>query len=136
MRALKLLSGVFCLAIGWSPANAEEMSYGEAEFLNSCAVCHGVEGKGDGALGDELMKRPADLTRISERNGGTFPYARVFAVIDGRYVVPGHGEREMPVWGRQFLVDDTDLYGPAGGEIVTTERIHELTGYVQSLQRR
>ena len=124
------------LATASNAAAAEEMSYGEAEYLNSCAVCHGLEGKGDGPLGDELMKRPADLTRISVRNGGTFPYARVFAVIDGRYVVPGHGEREMPVWGRQFLDDDTDLYGPAGGEIVTTERIHGLTAYVQSLQRR
>ena len=103
--------------------------------MNSCAVCHGLEGKGDGPLGDVLMKRPADLTHISDRNGGTFPYAQIFAVIDGRYAVPSHGEREMPVWGRQFLEDDVDLYGPAGGEIVTTERIHELTGYVQSLQR-
>ena len=111
------------------------MSYGEAEYLNSCAVCHGVEGKGDGPLGDLLVKRPADLTSISKRNGGTFPYARIFAVIDGRYPVPSHGEREMPVWGRQFLGDDQRLYGPAGGEIVTTERIHELAGYVQSLQR-
>jgi hypothetical protein len=41
----------------------------------------------------------------------------------------------MPVWGRQFLDDDVKVYGPNGGEIVTTERIHELAGYVQSLQR-
>jgi mono/diheme cytochrome c family protein len=111
------------------------MSYGEAEYLNSCAVCHGLEGKGDGPLGDELVRRPADLTKISRRNGGTFPYNRVYAVIDGRYAIPSHGKREMPVWGRQFLEDDTNLYGPAGGEIVTSERIHELAGYVQSLQR-
>jgi mono/diheme cytochrome c family protein len=136
MRMMKLAAAMLWLAGSSHVGTAEEMSYGEAEYLNSCAVCHGFEGKGDGPLADELMKRPADLTRISQRNGGTFPYARVFAVIDGRYVVPGHGEREMPVWGRQFLVDDTDLYGPAGGEIVTTERIHQLTGYVQSLQRR
>lgn len=135
MRMRTLAMAMLCLAAGGNAGWAEQMSYGEAEFLNSCAVCHGVEGKGDGPLGDELMKRPADLTRISERNGGTFPYDRVFAIIDGRYLVPAHGEREMPVWGRQFLKDDTDLYGPAGGEIVTTERIHELTVYVRSLQR-
>jgi mono/diheme cytochrome c family protein len=35
------------------------MSCGEAEYLNSCAVCHSLEGGGDGLLGDELMKRPA-----------------------------------------------------------------------------
>jgi mono/diheme cytochrome c family protein len=125
-----LLAVAWCLA-----ARAQEMGYGEAEYLNSCAVCHGLEGMGDGPLTEILMKRPADLTRISDRNGGTFPYARVFAVIDGRFLVPSHGEREMPVWGRQFLVDDVDLYGPAGGEIVTTERIHSLAGYIESLQR-
>jgi mono/diheme cytochrome c family protein len=126
------------LFIGFNVASAvagERMSYGEAEYLNSCAVCHGVEGKGDGPLSDLLVKRPADLTSISTRNGGRFPYARVIAVIDGRYDVPGHGNRDMPVWGRQFLEDDQRLYGPAGGEIVTTERINELAGYVQSLQR-
>jgi len=126
------------LFIGFTVVGAaagERMSYGEAEYLNSCAVCHGVEGKGDGPLGEMLVKRPADLTSISRRNGGRFPYARVIAVIDGRYDVPGHGNREMPVWGRQFLEDDQRLYGPAGGEIVTTERINELAGHVQSLQR-
>ena len=137
MRKTKLATIlVLWSMLGVGVAKTQEMSYGEAEFLNSCAVCHGVQGRGDGPLGDVLMKRPADLTRISRRNGGSFPYSRVFAVIDGRYEVPGHGEREMPVWGRQFLVDDTDLYGPAAGEIVTTERIHELTHYVQSLQGR
>lgn len=119
----------------FTTAGAQEMSYGQAEYLNSCAVCHGPDGKGDGPLGDELVKRPTDLTRLSEKNGGEFPYWRVFAVIDGRYVVPSHGERDMPVWGRQFLDDDARLYGPNGGEVVTTERIHNLAGYVQSLQR-
>ena len=134
---MRLAMTALFLATAWNAAAAaEKMSYGEAEYLNSCAVCHGLEGKGDGPLGDVLMKRPADLTHISDRNGGTFPYAHIFAVIDGRYGVPSHGEREMPVWGRQFLEDDVRLYGPAGGEIVTTERIHELAGYVQSLQRR
>src|SRR4026209_258458 len=100
------------LAAAWNAAaGAQEMSYGEAEYLNSCAVCHGLEGKGDGPLGDELVRRPADLTTISRRNDGAFPYAHVYAVIDGRYDVPSHGEREMPVWGRQCLEDDAKLYG-------------------------
>ncbi|RUV29460.1 MAG: cytochrome c [Mesorhizobium sp.] len=116
-------------------AIAQEMSYGQAEYLNSCAVCHGLEGKGDGPLADELLKRPADLTRLSKRNGGEFPYWLVFATIDGRSIVPEHGDREMPVWGRQFLPDDAKKYGPKAGESVTEERIHNLAGYVQTLQR-
>ncbi|GLS34818.1 hypothetical protein GCM10010869_04060 [Mesorhizobium tianshanense] len=132
---MKLLIAAALATMTCQASTAQELSYGEAEYLNSCAVCHGPEGKGDGPLGDELLKRPADLTQISRQNGGEFPYWRVFAVIDGRYVLPEHGERDMPVWGRQFLPGDAKKYGPNAGEIVTTERIHELAGYVQRLQR-
>jgi mono/diheme cytochrome c family protein len=59
---------------------AQEQSYGEAEYLNSCAACHGPNGKGDGPMADVLMKRPADLTVLQERNDGEFPYHRVFSV--------------------------------------------------------
>jgi mono/diheme cytochrome c family protein len=131
---MKLLTIAACVGLGLNAAAAQEMSYGQAEYLNSCAVCHGVDGKGNGPLRDLLMKRPADLTRLSRRNGGTFPYSRVFATIDGRYAVPSHGDREMPVWGREFLEEDAKTYGPSGGEVVTTERIHNLAGYIETLQ--
>ncbi len=126
------------LALALVPAAAQdfqEMDYGEAEYLNSCAVCHGPMGLGDGPLAAELKTPPADLTELGDGNGGTFPYWRVFAIIDGRYVVPGHGERDMPVWGRQFLEDDARTFGPRGGEVVTSERIHALAGYIETLQR-
>jgi mono/diheme cytochrome c family protein len=64
------------LFIGFTVVGAaagERMSYGEAEYLNSCAVCHGVEGKGDGPLRDLLVMPPADLTSISKRNGRQVP---------------------------------------------------------------
>ncbi|RWM23065.1 c-type cytochrome [Mesorhizobium sp.] len=131
----------FWIAVGFaaltlSAAAAQQMSNGEQEYLNSCAVCHGVDGKGDGPLADALRKRPADLTTLTSRNGGEFPYWRVYATIDGRGMIPEHGEREMPVWGDQFLPDDVKRYGPYGGQAVTTERIHNLAGYVQTLQRQ
>ena len=132
---MKLLIAAALATMACEASLAQEMSYGQAEYLNSCAVCHGVDGKGDGPLRDLLIKRPADLTRLSERNGGTFPYSRVFATIDGRYASPSHGDREMPVWGRQFLEQDEKLYGPSGGEVVTTERIHNLAGYIKTLQK-
>jgi mono/diheme cytochrome c family protein len=113
---------------------AERMGCGEAEYLNSCAACHGLEGRGNGPLAALLTKRPADLTRLSEKNGGTFPYDRVVQVIDGRDVLPLHGSREMPVWGRQFLEEDTKTYGSEGGEIVTAERIRGLADYLKTLQ--
>ncbi|RUV46653.1 c-type cytochrome, partial [Mesorhizobium sp. M5C.F.Ca.IN.020.29.1.1] len=97
---MRLLIAAALATMTCEASSAQEMSYGEAEYLNSCAVCHGLDGKGDGPLGDVLLKRPADLTRLSERNGGAFPYSRVFATIDGRYALPSHGDREMPVGGR------------------------------------
>ena len=124
------------LTIQVSAACAEEkMSYGEAEYLNSCAACHGLHGRGDGPLADFLNQRPADLTLLSQKNGGEFPYYKVFAVIDGRHLVPGHGSSDMPIWGRQFIEEDAKTYGPIGGEAVTQERIHALTSYVAILQR-
>lgn len=127
---------VFCMGVLHAGmAFAQEQSYGEAEYLNSCAACHGLYGRGDGPLAEVLMKRPADLTALEKKNAGEFPYYQVFAVIDGRSIVSSHGSREMPVWGLQFLEDDSKTYGPIGGEAVTQERVHELTNYIATLQR-
>lgn len=130
------VTAVFCAcALHGGVVFAQEQSYGEAEYLNSCAACHGLYGKGDGPLAEALTKRPADLTTLKMKNGDQFPYYEVFAIIDGRSVVSGHGSREMPVWGQQFLEDDARTYGAIGGEAITQERIHALTNYVATLQR-
>lgn len=117
-------------------AAGQETGYGKGEYLNSCAMCHGEAGEGDGPLARDLYKAPADLTRLSERNGGEFPYWLVFATIDGRHAANQLDYRDMPVWGERFLDGDARKYGPKGGEAVTTERILQLADYVQSLQRR
>ncbi|ESY77396.1 cytochrome C [Mesorhizobium sp. LNHC221B00] len=132
---MRFLIAAALAGLVFDAATARELGDGKAEYMNSCAVCHGPEGKGDGPLGDELLKRPSDLTRLSRRNGGEFPYWRVFAMIDGRGMVPAHGDRDMPVWGNQFLPGDVTKYGPNAGEIVTRERIHDLAGYVETLQQ-
>jgi hypothetical protein len=95
---MKFLIAAALAGLAFNAAGAQELGNGKTEYMNSCAVCHGPEGKGDGPLGDELVKRPADLTRLSRDNGGAFPYWRVFAMIDGRTMVPEHGDRDMPVW--------------------------------------
>lgn len=42
------------------------------------------------------------------RGGGKFPFWEVYRVIEGRGVVPGHGSRDMPVWGDRFRADARD----------------------------
>jgi mono/diheme cytochrome c family protein len=126
---------VFALALLAVPAAAQEIDYGALEYATSCAACHGPAGRGDGPFASELKTPPADLTLLAERNGGEFPYWKVYASIDGRYVVPGHGTRDMPVWGDEFLAIDVPEFGAKGGEIVTRERILALAAYLAALQR-
>src|SRR5450759_3629593 len=71
-------------------------------FDTYCAVCHGKEGKGNGPAAASLTKVPADLTRITARNGGTFPEVKIRRYIEGLDEVPAHGTRDMPMWGDLF----------------------------------
>ena len=101
---------------------------GKAMFDVYCTPCHGKEGKGDGPAAAALKKPPADLTRITARNNGTFPTDKVRRFIEGRETVAGHGSREMPIWGGLFSeVDrDSDM-----GKI----RIANLAEYLKSIQK-
>src|SRR5689334_1116560 len=66
-------------------------------FKEYCAVCHGNDAKGSGPAADALKKRPADLTQLTRKNGGTFPELHVMNFIKGQDVVAAHGSRDMPV---------------------------------------
>jgi mono/diheme cytochrome c family protein len=134
-RLIAKMTVLSAFLLGPGTVVAQKQSYGETEYMNSCAACHGPHGKGDGPMAKELKTRPADLTVLQRKNGGEFPYYKVFATIDGRYIVPGHGNRDMPIWGRRFLEEGAKTLGPLGGEATAQERIHELTEYIASLQR-
>ena len=57
---------------------------GKAEFELHCAVCHGLDAKGNGFLGASLKAPPPDLTVLAKNNGGVLPADRISSVIDGR----------------------------------------------------
>lgn len=99
---------------------------GSATFGLYCATCHGPSARGDGPMAAVLTKRPADLTRIAQRNGGTFPTELVAKVIDGRAPAKGHGGGEMPVWG--------DAFGKSADRTPVGERIARLVSYLESIQ--
>ena len=115
---------------------AEEELIGSAEYLNSCASCHGEGAKGDGNLGKYLNITPTDLTMLSKNNDGTYPFLRVFQTIDGRADTSGHGDRLMPVWGDRYSMDIGDKYGPFGGEAAVRARVLELVYYIQNMQQK
>ena len=85
---------------------------GKTEYLSSCASCHGADGKGTGPVADALKTRPADLTMISKRNDGVFPFGRIYDIIDGRLEVKSHGVRDMPIWGFRYSPAPTPGFSP------------------------
>jgi mono/diheme cytochrome c family protein len=85
-----------------SPVDAHAM------FHEYCAVCHGKDATGNGAAAADLKKPPADLTRISARNGGVFPEAKVKRYIEGLDETDSPDRRDMPLWGKLFESLDRD----------------------------
>lgn len=123
---------VFC-----GPAFGEEDIAGGGEYLNSCAPCHGVGGRGDGPVAQHLNVAPSDLTTLAERHDGDFPFLKIFQIIDGRALVAGHGERTMPIWGQRYRSEaagDDPRFEPYVSEAAVRGRILELVNYLQAIQ--
>ena len=124
-------------------SRAQGAEVGKYQFTNSCAPCHGVSGKGDGAVARALKLTPADLTKLSEANNGVFPFARIYDVIDGRFEVEAHGKRDMPIWGEIYKPAWNSLEPPVApmfskevAESVLRGRILALIEYISTLQGR
>jgi mono/diheme cytochrome c family protein len=119
---------------------AQGIDIGKREYVNSCAVCHGDGGKGNGPLADWLNKPTSDLTKIQKDNVGVFPFDRIYGMIDGREAIAAHGPREMPIWGKEYSVEAAGLYFGFGTtkdlESFTRGRIIALIGYIYTLQAK
>ena len=111
------------------PPENTSITSGAEMFGTYCAVCHGVDGKGNGPAAPALAKQPPDLAQLSKKNGGKFPTFIVSNVILGDEFIAAHGSRDMPMWGDVFRSKNRD-------ESAIKLRIHNLTVYVESLQQK
>ena len=93
---LTLAGGVALVAC--SVPSMPEPREGAELFSENCAVCHGADGAGQGALAWALETRPADLTLIRDRRDGQFSRTEVLSVIDGYQRLEVAGQ-EMPEFG-------------------------------------
>jgi mono/diheme cytochrome c family protein len=134
---VRLALAILLACCGAGTALAEEdpvlSRLGADLFVQHCAVCHGLTATGDGPVAASLRTAPADLTRIAERRKGEFPDSDIARFIDGRFDVPAHGTREMPIWGRQL---GESIGGGTEPDEVARGRILALVEYLKSIQRR
>jgi mono/diheme cytochrome c family protein len=91
-------------------ANEASVSAGRQIYDRQCARCHGDTGKGDGAMGEELNPKPANLVDADWKHGSSD--GEIFVVIrDG---VKNTG---MKPYGRKM----------------TTHQIWDVVNYLRSM---
>lgn len=107
---------------------------GAEDFATYCAACHGAGGKGDGEAAAGLSRKPANLTKLSAKNKGTFPTTRVMAQIWGYAGAKGRGV--MPDFGPMLQGEMVPYDGGDGIETPTPIRLVELAEYLKRLQQQ
>jgi mono/diheme cytochrome c family protein len=141
MRFAVLFSALLCVGVAFRAEGQSEMDIGQlpanyvpsgkAMYKDYCAACHGLDAKGNGPMAHMLKLPPADLTTLSSRHGGKFPYEYVSGVLRfGTGATILHGAKDMPVWGPIFESLDKN------NERVAEKRIKNLCDYLSSLQVR
>lgn len=130
LAGLAALAAVGAAAQEGDPDPAE----GQALFAAYCAQCHGADATGNGPMAEIIAVPTPDLTQLSARNGGEFPYEAVARQIDGRNRVLAHGG-DMPVFG-PFLSSDVHAVFrlPSGQPMMTGMPVAELIVWLESVQ--
>jgi mono/diheme cytochrome c family protein len=137
-----ITTAVFVMALTAVPAAAQTqaLDIGKHEYTENCAVCHGTTGKGDGPMAGLVAHGLVmDLTTISKRNKGVFPFARIYGIIDGTEEIGWHGTRQMPIWGTEYSTKGfrtTFEAAPKDIESYVQGRILALIGYIYTLQEK
>lgn len=112
------------------PLKPTSAASGQDMYKNYCAVCHGMDGTGNGPAASALKVPPPDLSLLSQKNGGKYPALKVSSVIRGEENLPAHGSKEMPIWGKLFW----SMSGGHASEV--QQRVANLNKHIESLQKK
>lgn len=148
----KILLGLLSLSIASAAAFADGnvIASGKADYMSYCASCHGVDGKGAGPLAPTLKIAPSDLSVLTKKNKGNFPYTLLRKTIESTELglARAHGPREMPVWGPVFAQEpEGAITGGASGSfygvsavqcehLAARVRIMNIVDYIESIQEK
>jgi mono/diheme cytochrome c family protein len=119
-------------------AQKEKADVGKLEFEVRCAVCHGMDAKGNGPYVSSLKVAPPDLTLLARNDAGVFPADHIIDVIDGRAQVRSHGSRDMPIWGDRYATSATEQFAgsPYDQEAYIRGRVLILVDYLRRIQQK
>jgi mono/diheme cytochrome c family protein len=101
---------------------------GKRTFVEYCASCHGLDGKGTGPVASALKSQPTDLTALAKTNEGKYPAGFVSAVLKFGRNLSAHGSQDMPVWGSRFKMIDP-VNDPTG-----QRHVDDIVAYIATLQ--
>ncbi|SEM98913.1 Cytochrome c, mono-and diheme variants [Gemmobacter aquatilis] len=133
MSRAKLLLLACLIPLAACRLPAQDVPSGAEDFASFCAACHGEGGKGDGSVAETLEKRPADLTRLSQKNHGKFPMTRVMSKIWGYAKAPDG--TVMPQFAPLLDHDQIVLFDSGDGIATPTPlRLVQLAEYLKTIQ--
>jgi len=139
LKAMTLVLALGLATVSVAARAADPVDLGKREYVNQCAVCHGLQGKGDGPYTELFKTKIGDLTRLTSSNGGVFPVARVQGALDGSRMTKGHGTSEMPVWGNLYKIKAAENYidiPSYDADAFVRARILALVDYLSRLQEK
>jgi mono/diheme cytochrome c family protein len=97
-------------AFVWPPGSdlAADVPVGQRVYARHCAICHGVDGKGDGPAASSLHPKPRDFS------GGIFKFKSVKGSVAPRLedvrrsIRQGIAGTSMPAWHDLLTTDEVD----------------------------
>ena len=123
-----------CLNVTMSQELQEAIDAGKAEYMRSCALCHGDKGKGNGIYASKLLVKPTNIALLQKDNSGVFPTRAIFQIIEGRDDLKLHGPKAMPVWGDRFNHESLLYVDKRFTKTFVRGRIFELLLYLEEIQ--
>lgn len=133
---LAATAGAAALVLVWACTVHEmpEHREGRAIFNENCAMCHGANARGGGALAAGMKPAPADLTVLARENGGAFPVNRVLSQIDG-YLKGDLAGDGMPEFGTLLEGELVPVETDDGAMTPTPRPLAALLAYMETIQR-
>jgi mono/diheme cytochrome c family protein len=101
---------------------------GRDNFVEYCAVCHGLFAKGDGPAAPAMKAKVPDLTILAQKTGGKLnKLAMQDTIVGTKKQTPAHGSVDMPIWGPVFRSMNADPN-------IAKLRVQNLVDYIESIQ--